>query len=118
VQSDVYSFTEFKISPHQVVFCYGLIYHLDKPLAALTKLAAHCTELLLIETAVAYGEQDGAISYHTEEAGNLTNSVSGLGTMDVRSLARTVRIRLHAADATCARSISIGLAKQDCPHWT
>jgi hypothetical protein len=84
VQSDVYSFTKFKISPHQVVFCYGLIYHLDKPLAALTNLAAHCTELLLIETAVAYGEQDGAISYHTEEASNLTNSVSGFGCTPTR----------------------------------
>jgi SAM-dependent methyltransferase len=35
-----------------VVFCYGLLYHLENPLRALRNMAAVCTDLLLIETMV------------------------------------------------------------------
>jgi len=35
-----------------VVFCYGLLYHLENPLAALRNMASVCGELLLIETLV------------------------------------------------------------------
>jgi SAM-dependent methyltransferase len=35
-----------------VVFCYGLLYHLESPLRALRNMAAVCTDLLLIETMV------------------------------------------------------------------
>jgi 2-polyprenyl-3-methyl-5-hydroxy-6-metoxy-1,4-benzoquinol methylase len=35
-----------------VVFCYGLLYHLESPLRALRNIAAVCTDLLLIETMV------------------------------------------------------------------
>jgi SAM-dependent methyltransferase len=36
----------------EVVFCYGLLYHLANPLAALHNLASVCQELLLLETLV------------------------------------------------------------------
>ncbi len=35
-----------------VVFCYGVLYHLESPLRALRNMAAICTDLLLIETMV------------------------------------------------------------------
>jgi SAM-dependent methyltransferase len=35
-----------------VVFCYGVLYHLESPLRALRNIAAVCTDLLLIETMV------------------------------------------------------------------
>jgi SAM-dependent methyltransferase len=35
-----------------VVFCYGVLYHLENPLRALRNLAAVCTDLLLLETMV------------------------------------------------------------------
>lgn len=36
-----------------VVYCYGLLYHLADPYAALKRMAAWCGELLLLETVVA-----------------------------------------------------------------
>lgn len=35
-----------------VVFCYGLLYHLENPLAGLRNMAAVCKEMLLLETTV------------------------------------------------------------------
>jgi SAM-dependent methyltransferase len=35
-----------------VVFCYGVLYHLESPLRALRNMAAVCTDLLMIETMV------------------------------------------------------------------
>jgi len=35
-----------------VVFCYGLLYHLESPVLALRKLASVCDDLLLVETMV------------------------------------------------------------------
>jgi FkbM family methyltransferase len=36
----------------QIVFCYGLIYHTENPIAALRNIASCCDELLLLETVV------------------------------------------------------------------
>lgn len=36
----------------EVVFCYGLLYHLESPVRALRNMAAVCDDLLLIETMV------------------------------------------------------------------
>jgi len=35
-----------------IVFCYGLLYHLENPLAGLRNMASVCEELLLLETMV------------------------------------------------------------------
>jgi len=35
-----------------IVFCYGLLYHLENPIAALRNMATVCKELLLLETMV------------------------------------------------------------------
>jgi SAM-dependent methyltransferase len=36
----------------QIVFCYGLLYHLENPVRALRNMAEVCDELLLIETMI------------------------------------------------------------------
>jgi SAM-dependent methyltransferase len=36
----------------EIVFCYGVLYHLESPLRALRNIAAVCADLLLIETMV------------------------------------------------------------------
>jgi SAM-dependent methyltransferase len=36
----------------EVVFCYGLLYHLENPLRALRNLVAACSDLLLIESQI------------------------------------------------------------------
>lgn len=40
-----------------IVFCYGLLYHLENPLLVLRKLADVCDELLLLETVVCDSDQ-------------------------------------------------------------
>src|SRR5579862_5216297 len=80
VQSDINGFADKAgILPHQVVCCYGLLYHLDQPELALKKLARHCTELLLLETVVAYGSDEDRITIEPESANDPTNSVTGKG---------------------------------------
>ena len=44
------------ITPHEIVYCYGTLYHLANPIEALSYLASHCTETLLLETCVSFGE--------------------------------------------------------------
>jgi FkbM family methyltransferase len=64
------------VAPHQIVFCFGLLYHLEEPARALQEMAGSCTELLILETAVSTASGD-VISYLTEDAADLTNSISG-----------------------------------------
>jgi len=40
----------------QIVYCYGLLYHVADPLSTLRFMAQRCGELLLLETCVSFGE--------------------------------------------------------------
>jgi SAM-dependent methyltransferase len=51
VQADVEESLEW-LGRFDVVFCYGLLYHLENPLRALRNMAEVCDDLLLIETIV------------------------------------------------------------------
>jgi SAM-dependent methyltransferase len=51
VQADVEERLE-RLGHFEVVFCYGLLYHLENPLRALRNMSAVCDDLLLIETIV------------------------------------------------------------------
>jgi SAM-dependent methyltransferase len=85
VQGDVYDFVgQPNLPSHQIVFCYGLLYHLDNPADAIGNLASRCTELLLLETCVAHNGQDDAIAYHREDSENVTNSITGGGCLPTR----------------------------------
>jgi SAM-dependent methyltransferase len=50
-ETDPYEFGRF-----DVVYCYGVLYHLRDPDRALQRLAAHCDGQILVETCVALGE--------------------------------------------------------------
>lgn len=43
---------------YDIVYCYGLLYHLSDPAPAISYLAERCTGLMLIETCVSMGEGD------------------------------------------------------------
>jgi predicted RNA methylase len=80
------------LAPHQVVFCYGLLYHLADPAVVLRRAAALCSELMLVETVVAYGREDDALESIEENPRDPTMSVSGQACKPSR---RWVFNRLH-----------------------
>lgn len=83
-QNDVYDFIgRPDIEPHQIVFAYGLLYHLERPLDALANIAAYCRELLLLETVVS-DRRDDSIAFGKEDAANVTNSITGGGCVPTR----------------------------------
>jgi SAM-dependent methyltransferase len=66
-----------------IVYCYGLLYHLSKPSEAIAYMAQRCGDLLLLETSVSYGDHE-AINPVVEPAHNPTQSVSGAGCRPTR----------------------------------
>ncbi len=74
---------DLRAQAHQIVFCYGLLYHLDDPAKAIADMAQRCTEMLLMETSVSDREDDW-ISFNKEDPGNVTNSVTGRGCLPTR----------------------------------
>jgi SAM-dependent methyltransferase len=65
-----------------VVYCYGLLYHLANPARALERMAEACTGLLLLETAVSPGTFDELLLVRDPDAAN--QAVSGLGCRPTR----------------------------------
>lgn len=66
-----------------IVYCYGLLYHLAHPVEALEYLADRCRSMLLLETCVHLGCED-TIHFHAEPAEAVENSVSGRGSRPSR----------------------------------
>jgi hypothetical protein len=85
----------------EVVYCYGLLYHLSRPAAAIEWMAACDPELLLLETCVS-ARQELAVFPVDEDAGVPDNAVSGHGCRPTRAwLLRELRARFaHAYVAT------------------
>jgi FkbM family methyltransferase len=71
------------VAPHSVLFCYGVLYHLDRPLDALQEMAASCTDLMILETRVSYAV-DERLEAEEEDEANPTNAVSGRGCLPSR----------------------------------
>lgn len=70
-------------NPFEVVYAYGLLYHLSDPASAICKMASLCTDLLLLETCVSPG--DGlAVNIVTENHADPSQSVSGTGCRPTR----------------------------------
>jgi hypothetical protein len=68
----------------QVIHCYGVLYHLKNPGAALRYLAQRTTELLILETCVSFGS-DARENLVPEEQSNRTQSITGLGCRPTRN---------------------------------
>lgn len=68
---------------YDVVYCYGLLYHLANPDAALRLIAARCADILLLETCVSFGDHE-AVNNLPEVIADPTQSVSGIGCRPTR----------------------------------
>jgi Methyltransferase domain len=78
-----------------VVYCYGTLYHLQRPATAIAWMAQSAKRMLLLETCVAAGDADEVHPFE-EIAGNPDNAMSGLGCRPTR---RWIRRELAAAFA-------------------
>ncbi len=67
-----------------IIYCYGLLYHLGKPAEAIEFMAKHCGKMLLLETCVSFGDEE-AINLCVENAENVGQSASGQGCRPTRS---------------------------------
>jgi SAM-dependent methyltransferase len=66
-----------------VVYCYGLLYHVPDPLPVLEFAREVCTSLLLLETCVSFGTHE-AVNNVPEQAGDVTQAVAGMGCRPTR----------------------------------
>ena len=66
-----------KFGMFDVVFCYGLLYHLENPIGALRNMASVCRELLLLETVIC--DADLPVLRLEAERDDADQAVSGLG---------------------------------------
>lgn len=66
----------------EVVFCYGVLYHLPKPDRCLFELSEVCSDLFLLETAV-YPEDNGEVNPVIE--GGIDQSIYGQGCRPARN---------------------------------
>jgi hypothetical protein len=74
-------------APFDVVYCYGLLYHLRRPEEALQYLARSTADILLLETCVSFG--DGAAVMPTpEDAANPSQAAGGTGCRPTRPWVR------------------------------
>jgi SAM-dependent methyltransferase len=76
----------------EIVFCYGLLYHLQRPAEAMEYMARHCCSLLLLETCVSFGD-DEQLRPCSEDKVHVSQAVSGVGCRPTR---RWVVSRLKA----------------------
>jgi SAM-dependent methyltransferase len=74
--------------PYGVVFCYGLLYHLQNPLAALVMMAKLTTDILLLESIV-LDSPELLVKYEPEDQHIANQSITGMGCRPTRALIRT-----------------------------
>ena len=61
-----------------IVFCYGLLYHLENPIAALRNIAQVCGQFLLLETIVA-DHSEPVLRLSDEPSETVNQALGGLG---------------------------------------
>jgi SAM-dependent methyltransferase len=83
VQGDVESLERAVNESFDIVYCYGLLYHLEDPAAALTAMAAHCLDMLLLESCVSFGSHE-AVNEINEARSDPTQSFRGGGCRPTR----------------------------------
>lgn len=70
-------------SPFDIVYCYGLLYHLETPKQALQFLANCTQQTLLVETCVSFGDSDD-VNLIAEKQQVASQAVSGTGCRPTR----------------------------------
>ena len=83
IQADVESLNGMVPGNFDVVYCYGLLYHLEDPAAVLSAMAARCLDLLLLETCVSFGGND-SLNPVNEARADPTQSFRGGGCRPTR----------------------------------
>lgn len=66
-----------------LVYSYGLLYHLKDPDGALRFMSCACSGMLLLETCVSFGSEE-AVNLCSEDVHNPTQSVTGTGCRPTR----------------------------------
>ncbi|MBD1934842.1 methyltransferase domain-containing protein [Trichocoleus sp. FACHB-69] len=66
-----------------IVYCYGLLYHLQNPTEAIEFMSRCCRKMLLLETCVSFGDEE-SINPCTEMAESPSQAVSGQGCRPTR----------------------------------
>ena len=66
-----------------IVYCYGVLYHLRRPAEAIAFMAGHCCRMLLLETCVSVGDHQ-AVNPIAELAENPTQALDGHGCRPTR----------------------------------
>lgn len=69
-------------APFDLVYCYGLLYHLSNPEQALTFLSATCRKMLFLETCLSHGDDNRRV---VEDGDGATEAYSGIGCRPTRS---------------------------------
>jgi SAM-dependent methyltransferase len=83
VQGDAESLNATLTEQFDIVYCYGLLYHLEDPALALRAMAARCLDLLLLESCLSFGD-DKAINKISEDRTDPTQSFRGGGCRPTR----------------------------------
>jgi SAM-dependent methyltransferase len=81
--ADIESLDQKLTERFEIVYCYGLLYHLADPESALRSMAARCTDLLLLETCVSFGDR-ADINSVSEPQVDPTQSFRGVGCRPTR----------------------------------
>jgi SAM-dependent methyltransferase len=83
ITGDVESLDRLVSGTFDIVFSYGLLYHLKDPEAMLAAMAARSSGLLLLETCVSFG-RDEAINAISEPVNDPTQAFTGSGCRPTR----------------------------------
>lgn len=69
---------------HDIVFCYGLLYHLARPAAAIEYLAGRASGMFIMETCVSFGSEV-AVNLCDEDQQVVSQALAGVGCRPTRS---------------------------------
>lgn len=76
-----------------IVYCYGLLYHLKNPVEAMEFMSRCCRKMLLLETCVSFSNGD-SIDFVAENMANPSQALSGQGCRPAREWVYN-RLRRH-----------------------
>ena len=72
------------VKENQIVYAYGILYHTRKPQAVLENLASLCSEMLLLETCVSFGDEE-LVNLVDENIDDPTQALGGKGCRPTRA---------------------------------
>ena len=85
------SFAE--LGQYDVVFCYGLIYHTENPIAAFRNMSLCCRDLLLLETVIA-DQPEAVVQFVDEPVATKNQAIRTFGCRPTSAFVATVLNRL------------------------